>query len=194
MKSFRLAICFLLALTFFVFGQKIVYDLGYTASGSEYTAGATLDTVTGTATNVIFYFAEKNWYPFDVNPLFAADTGGTVKINSDRFYIGTLYTYFDANLAADSIIYTIKAYPGVLTSSTSLATAKWGTAVTLETVRVAGDYMSINNVYVHASKYKHYPPEVLKIEFAPVADPDNDDLTAISWRLVYPVLDKKGLF
>lgn len=192
----------LLFLAFSAFGQKMVYDWGYTTGGAKYTTGVTLDTTTGTASNIVFYLGEKDIFPFDINPLAVADSGaGTsaplVSTNSDRFYLGTFYCNFDnqgtASPTTDSILFTIKAYPGVLTQKTNLTSAKWGTAVTLETIRVKNDYFSINNVYVHASKYKIFPPEVVKLEIAPIGDKDCDDSTFVSWRLVYPISDS-GVF
>ena len=65
--------------------------------------------------------------------------------------------------------------------------------MTLETIAVVNDYYSINNVYVHASKYKHWPPEVVKIEIAPTGGAKSDacdDSTHVSWRVAYPQVVK----
>jgi len=189
-----LSILIALVLTFSVFAQKLVYDRGYTTAGAEYTTSVTLDTAAGTSKNAVFFLSENNWYPFDINPLFAADTTGTVKINSDLLFIGTLYSWFNANVDTDSVMYKIKAYPGLLSTTSSVfsanwrTSATWGTAAQVDSFRSAGDFMRITNIYISATVYKTYPPEVIKIEYSPIEDAGNDDSTSVWWKFVYPVL------
>ena len=174
-----------------------------------------IDTTTGT-TNV-FIFDINDFSPgFDINPLVSNDvltitgssgdtvgvdsiygsTTSTTNINSDRFYLGTFYAFFNNEgvkaPATDSLKYTVAVYPGVYADNAkSVASIEFGTAVTLETIATAGDYMSINNVYLHATKYKHYPPEVIKIVIAPTGGAKSDacdDSTHVSWDFVYPAI------
>lgn len=182
----------LLALAVPLMAQQVNYTYGVNLAGADY-GGAGLvyiDTTTGTTNNI--YVDINDFYWIDVNPLRTNDTTGAVLLNSDRSVFGTFYCNFDnqgADPTADSVLFTIKVYPGVYsTASKSLAMAKWGTAVTLETIEAIGDQFTVNNVYLHATKYKHFPPEVLKFEIAPIGRADADDSTAVHWRYAYPAL------
>jgi len=183
---------FLLTLASFVFAQQMNHTSGFkTSSGDSWgNEGITfIDTTTGTTNDIIIKL--NDWYPgFDINPY--NDTSGVVLLNSNLFYIGTFYVSFDNQgitaPTTDSLLYTIKAYAGMYNSSDkTIANIKWhGTAVTLETVATVNDYMAINDVYVHATKYKHYPPEVIKLEIAPSGSSGCDDSTAVDWNFTYP--------
>ena len=196
------------------FSQQIKSAWGYDTWGNARTGAAITYLDTATTTQEDFIFDIGDWYPFDIGPLvidYDADFGtgadstldGTVKNNSDRLYIGTFYGAFDcagtASPTTDSVLYTIAVYPGVYTTaSKSISSVDWGTAVTLETVEQAGDYFSINNVYVHASKYKHFPPEVLKISITDINRDGADDSVKFGYRFRYPAIysqqayDKEG--
>jgi len=175
-----------------LFSQQINYTWGLQADGSYYTGnGITyIDTTTGTTNNI--YVDLLDYYPIDYNPLFSDDS--VVIVNSDRMYIGTLYVNFDnkgADASNDSILFTIKAYPGIYTSSTKpLVGAAWGSAVTLETIARKGDYFSVNNVYLSSTKYKHLPPPLIKLEIAPIGRAGADDSTAVDWSFAYPAIYK----
>lgn len=189
-------IWFVLLLASFVFAQQMNYTSGLKkTSGDLWTnEGITyIDTTTGT-TNDILIDLQDYLFAGDINPL-VNDDSAVVAINSNRFYVGTFYVLFDnqgtASPTTDSLKYTIKAYPGIYTTeSKTVAGAKYGTAVTLETVKVHNDYFSINNVYLHATKYKHFPSELIKLELAPVGSKNCDDSTQVNWRFVYPQVIK----
>ncbi len=188
----KLIVLFLL-LTVPLMAQQLDYSFGYIEGGTAYSgAGLTfIDTTSGT-TNNIYYDLNDYWLGNDISPLFSDDS--VLNINSDRFIIGTFYCAFDnQGLKApttDSLKYTIKVYPGVYTTaSKAFAAVDWGTAVTLETLETVNDQFTINNVYVHATKYKHYPPECIKIEIAPTGGAKTancDDSTFVNWQFVYP--------
>ena len=47
------------------------------------------------------------------------------------------------------------------------------------------DVNYVDNIYITTTKC--FPPEVLKIEIAPIADDtDKDDSTSVYWRFVHP--------
>ena len=178
----------------FAFSQQLNYTSGRTTPGGALWSndGITyIDTLTGT-TNDIIVDLDDYALGYDINPVATTDSANTgYLLNSNRFVLGTFYCYFDnqgtGSPTTDSVLYTIKVYPGVYTSENkAISGLKYGTAVTLETIRVVNDYLSINNVYVHATKYKHFPPEAIKIEIAPIGDADCDDSTKVNWRMVYP--------
>ena len=204
MKIFNFIFAFLF-LAGMAHAQQLDFTCGLQQSGSAYSgAGLVYIDTTGGTTNDI-YVDLVDYYPFgDLYPAIVTDTitvaaggdstmAGSLYDNSTRQYIGTFYVYFDnqgASAATDSLAgYTIKVTPGCyMTASRSIASAKFGTAVTLETVRQVGDYLAINNVYIHASKGKLFPPEIIKLQInAPAtSDADLDDSTAVNWRFVYP--------
>ena len=120
----------------------------------------------------------------------------TVAQSSNLQYLGTFYVSFDnwgvASPTTDSLGgIEITATPGIYTTvSKSLALADWGDAIELEEVKQIGDYFAINNVYIHATKYKILPPEVLRLGInAPATTRVGcDDSTAVYWDFVYPAV------
>lgn len=205
---------FLIILTIAGFSQQLNHTWGVDVSGSAMTKIAEIDTTAATTNTFYvdiddFYFVD--WYPLTVTDVMtitgsSSDTVGvdsiygsstqTVYSNSTRQYIGTLYTYFDnwgvKAPTTDSLAgYTINVAPGVYNSTSySIANVDWGTNVVLETVRQAGDYLSIKNVYVHASVGKSLPPRILRFQInAPATSNTNlDDSTEVSWDFVYPAI------
>ncbi len=195
---------FLITLTTIGLGQQLNHTWGTNLGGNVVRSIPLLDTTAAT-TNYI-YVDLNDYYMSDINPLvidYDMDIGsggdstldGTVKINSDRMYIGTFYVSFDntgADAAGDSLGgIEITATPGVYTESAKqLSEADWGTPVEMEEVKQVGDYFAINNVYLHATKYKHYPPEVIRLGInAPATTrPGCDDSTAVYWDFVYPAI------
>jgi hypothetical protein len=201
-----------------LFAQQLNYTWGCIQGGTAYDGAglAFIDTTNGTTNDI--YIDLNDWYPgFDINPLVSNDvltitgssendsagvdsiygsTTSTTIISSNLFYIGTFYVAFDNQgvgaPTTDSLKYTIKAYPGVHTAASRMfAGVDWGTAVTLETIATVNDYFSVNNVYVHATKYKHYPPECIKLEIAPTGGAKTancDDSTFVNWRFAYPAI------
>lgn len=190
-------ILLIMVLSVGVFAQQINSKWGYDTWGNSRTGAAISYLDTAATTQEDFIFDIGDWYPFDVSPLFSDDS--VVNINSDRLYIGTFYGGFDTQGTAapttDSVLYYIKAYPGIYTTaSKSISLVDWGTAITLETIAQAGDYFSINNVYVHASKYKHFPPEVLKIEITDIDRAGADDSVKFAYRFRYPAIYTKDRY
>ena len=191
----------LFLLPILAFGQQLNFTSGTNLNGTDLneTGFTYLDTTAGTTNNAYFdlgdYYFSTDFYPivaYDTLARTAGDTvsGSYVYGSSNYFYLGTLYTYWDfvgvKAPTTDSLKWTIKAYPGVYTTaSRALASVKWGTAVTLRTTAEAGDEPFANNVYV-STVNKALPPEVIKIEFAPVDKKTNDDSLNVYWRLVYP--------
>jgi len=174
-----------------LFSQQMNHSWGTNLAG-ETLSGLNYITVTDGGTNAI-YVDLNDWYPIDISPLFSDDS--VVNISSDRMYLGTFYTNFDTKGAAptaDSVYFYIKVYPGIYTTtSKSLASAVWGSAITLETVAETGDYFAINNVYLHASKYKHFPPEVIKLSIdnhADISAVGSDDSIKVDWNFTYPAI------
>jgi len=192
-----------LVLSGFVMAQQMNHTWGTNLAGEDYAGGlgTFIDTTAGT-TNYI-YVDLDDYYFIDPGPLvidYDMDLGsgedstldGTVKNNSDRMYLGTFYVSFDnqgAAPTADSLGgYFINVTPGIYTTENrSLALADWGTAVTLETIRVIGDYFAVNNAYIHASKYKLFPPQVIRLGInAPSSNKGMDDSTMVYWDFSYP--------
>jgi hypothetical protein len=183
---------FLLTFVSFCFAQQVNYTWGVkTPSGDAWGAGLTyIDTTVGTTNNIIVDLKDY-FLGFDISPAVTTDSANTsYLLTSERFYLGTFYCAFDNQgvaPTADSLNYTIKVYPGVYNSDAlAIASIHWGAAVTLETINVINDYLSVNNIYVHATKYKHFPPEVFKLEIAPIGYTGCDDSTAVDWRVAYP--------
>lgn len=184
----------LLIFTVPLVAQQLNHTWGTNLAGETLIEIAHFDT-TAAETNEI-YVDLNDWYPgFDINPL-VNDDSAVVALNSDRMYLGTLYAGFDnwgtGSPTTDSLVnITINVAPGIYTSSAkSLAEVDWGTAVTLETIEVAGDYFAVNNVYIHATKYKTFPPEVIVFTINPPAttEPGCDDSTSVAWDFVYPAM------
>lgn len=198
----------------FVFAQQINHTTGTNLAG-DVSTGFVYLTCSDGANNYIYidlddyYFVD--WYPLVVNDLLtitgyddSTDTGvdslagsttATVYSNSDRMYIGTLYISFDAlgsSAATDSVYHLIKAAPGIYTtSSKSLASADWGTEITLETVAETGDYFSVNNVYVHSTAKKLLCPQLLRINIdnhADISSVGSDDSVAAYIDFAYPAI------
>ncbi len=195
------AILFILLFAWCTFGQQINYTLGKkVTSGIPWALAdiSYLDTLA--ATTYSFVFDLNDYYLWDYNPLVETQlisspkadsviSVETVAINSNLMYLGTFYGYFDCIKAADSLMYVISAYPGVYgLDNKSDATINFGSAITLETIRRVDDYLSINNVYIHATKYKVLPPEVIKIVISQTADTDKDDSVKFDWKFAYPAL------
>lgn len=181
-------IVFILLFTLCAFGQQINYSLGKKlTSGDAWTLAGINHLDTLAATTYSFVFDLNDFYWMDVLPL--VDTTGVALLNSNLQYLGTFYGYFDCTNAADSLMYVLSAYPGVYgLDNKSDATIDWGSAITLETIRRADDYLSINNVYIHATKYKLFPPEVIKIVISQTADSDKDDSIHFDWKYAYPAI------
>jgi len=193
MKAFILVF----AMAFLVFGQQINYTYGVKKTSGDAWDGNGLLYIDTTRTTTNDIIIDLNDYFFvDANPVALGDSSDDIIGNSDNALIGTFYCYFDnegtASPTTDSLKYTIKAYAGIYTDdSRSVANIKYhATAVTLETLAAVGDQYTINNVYVEASLGKTIPPEVIKIEIAPVASSNGDDSTHVSWRFAYPAIYK----
>ena len=184
-----------------IYAQQVNYTLGKkTTSGDAWKLSdiTYLDTVA--ATTYTFVFDLNDYYLWDYNPLVisevlsspAADSvisTTTTAISSNLMYLGTFYGYFNCTNATDSLMFVISAYPGVYGVDTkSDAAIDFGDAITLETIRTVNDYLSINNVYIHATKYKLLPPEVIKIVISQTADEDKDDSISFDWKFAYPAL------
>lgn len=192
MEQMKKIFLFLLILTVAGFSQQINHTVGTNLAGTAVRSIVYLDTTAATTNEI--YVDLDDWYPIDLNP--AVYDSATALINSNLLWLGTFYVSFDnqgtGSPTTDSLAgITIKATPGIYTTaSKSLASADWGSAITLETVRQAGDYFAINNVYVHATKYKLIPPELLRLQInAPAAsDTDCDDSTAVYWKFSYPAI------
>lgn len=181
----------LLLLPLFIFGQQVNYTFGKkTPSGANWNGAGIvyLDKTAGTTNNIIVDL--NDFYPLDIYPA-VGDTSGNA-IDGKYFYAGTFYAFFEnqgtASPTTDSMLYTVKAYPGVYVGvNKPIASIKWGTAVTLETLRKVDEYMSVNNIYLSTTE-NALPPEVIKLEIAPINDNDIDDSTAVYWRVAYPAI------
>ena len=191
---------FLMAFVSFCFSQQLNYTWGMNSVGTLYTGAETayIDTTDDTYTDIMVDLSDYFWGN-DIGPAVTTDSANTdYLMNSDRFILGTVYVNFDnqgtASPTTDSLHYTISATPGMYnTASRAVSGCKWGSAVTLETVDQAGDYLAINNVYLHATKYKHFPPEIIRLRIAPIDYAGLDDSTAVNWRFVYPqVIEEYG--
>ena len=196
-------ILFLLAfLVGFSMAQQIDFDNGYTTSGVQYsgvginsfinatdgsiytTGSAYLDTTGSTSVNWVFKLDEL--FYIDSNP------DGAEDVSKDAAF-GTMYTFFDnvgATPTLDSLLLTIKVYPGMYTTaSKGISSIKYGDAVTLETVAKAGDYLSVKNVHLGAAFYKSFPPEVFKFEIAPIdTSSGKDDSTNVYVKFSKPTI------
>ena len=201
-------ILILMILTVAGFMQQLKHTQGTNLGGTEYTAGLGTYIDTTAATTNYFYVDLDDFYWMDIFPMattgtvtgFSSDTVGldsisgatTVAHSSNLFYIGTFYVSFDnqgAAPTADSLGgYSITATPGFYTTaSKSLAAADFGTAIELEEVREVNDYFTINNVYLHATKYKLFPPQIVRLGISPPATNSGmDDSTMVYWDFVYP--------
>jgi hypothetical protein len=189
----KIVLTFIFLLSF-VLGQQINSTWGTNLGGANFDGSGKTYLDTTRTTTFDLYFDIDDFYWADPFP-YVIDSIGNTMLYSERAVFGTFYGAFDTKgtktPTADSVCYTIKAYPGVYTTaSKALASADWGTAVTLETVACINDYFSINNVYVHATKYKHFPPEVIKIEIAVSTALGADDSTFFAWRYRYPAIYK----
>lgn len=196
---------FILFLSIGLYAQQINYTWGVkTPSGDDWAGNAItyIDTTTGTTNDFVFDLNDFYWldaFPVETNATGDFGSGGDSTLaaalysNSTRFFVGTFYGQFDnqgtGSPTTDSVLFTIKAYPGVYSgASKAISGIKYGTAVTLQTIRVVNDYFSANNVYIHSSLGKSMPPEVIKIEVAPIGTSDADDSTAFSWKFAYPAI------
>ncbi len=193
-------IILILLLSLLAITQQVNYTWGKKTSGLDWSGAgiALMDTTSGTTNDIVIDL--NDFYFTDPNPLAVADSGAgsapLVSNNSDRLYLGTFYTNFDnvgaASPTTDSVLFTIKAYPGVYsTASKAVSGIKYGVAVTLETIRKAGDYYSANNVYIHATLSKSFPPETIKLEIAPIGVKEADDSTNVHWRFAYPAIHQQ---
>ena len=188
------AIIFVLVLAFVALAQQVNYTYGLkTVSGDAWDGDGIsfIDTTTGT-TNLIIVDL-NDFYFVDPDPYIVGDTSGTEKGNSSRLNIGTFYTYWDnqgtASPTTDSLLYTMKVYPGVYTTdSRAVAGLKWGTAVLVDSVVGINDTFTQSNVYLHSTLGKSFPAEVIKIELAPVGRKGCDDSTKVNWRFAYPAI------
>ena len=206
-------ILFVIFLLTFLGAQQIGSTTGTNLNGDAWDRAGQIPAAK--TSSYVAYFDIDDYYWWDANPLFSNDvltitgsssdsvgvdsiygsTTSTVAINSDRSVFGTLFVAFDnfgtASPTTDSVLYTISATPGVYTTnSRALASVDWGDAITLETVATINDYFSINNVYFHATKYKHFPPEVWKFTLASINRSGWDDSTKVRWTYRYPQVIK----
>ena len=199
---------FILLLAFGLQAQQLNHTQGVqTPSGAAWDGsglGAYIDTTAGTTNNIIVDL--NDFFLQDIFPTVTNTTGdisvsgdsvyaAALYSNSTRLFLGTFYTFFDnvgtKSPTTDTLLYTIKVYPGVYsTASKSISGVKWGTAVTLQTMTaIRGDYLAVNNVYIHASAVKPLPPEVIKLEIAPASkNTAKDDSTLVHWDYVYPAI------
>jgi hypothetical protein len=204
---------FVLLMFIAVQAQQINHGTGTNLAGESLSRFVYL-TATDGANNYVYFDMDDyyfvDWYPLFVTEVLTlsgdgpndvgmdtltASTTTTVYSNSDRMYIGTLYISFDTQGAAptaDSVYHLIKAAPGIYTSaSESLASADFGSEVTLETVAEVGDYFSINNVYIHSTATKVLCPQILRINIdnhADVSSVGADDSVAAYIDFAYPAI------
>lgn len=210
MKKLIIFVLFAFALQ----AQQINHTTGMNMAGETQTGFVYLTCSDG-ADNLLYFDLDDyyfvDWNPMIVNDIMtitgyddSTDTGvdslagsttATVYSNSSRQYIGTLYVSFDAlgsSAATDSVYHLIKAAPGIYTtSSKSLASADFGTDVTLETVAQVGDYFSVNNVYVHSTAAKLLCPQILRINIdnhADISSVGSDDSVAAYIDFAYPAI------
>jgi len=140
-------ILFVLVFAFVAMAQQVNYTWGVKSTSGDAWDGAGLayiDTTTGTTNDIVV----------DLNDFYQA---------YDDSLLGTFYVFFNnegtGSPTTDSLKYTIKAYPGLYANDAkSVASIEWGSAVTIETIAEAGDYLAANNIYIHASLGKSYPP------------------------------------
>lgn len=192
-------VLFIMLLCLVVNAQQINYSLGLKTTSGDAWKLADI-TYLDTATTYDFIFDLNDHYLYDYNPLFVTEvltspdldsviSTSTVQVSSNLMYIGTFYANFDVVKAADSIIYKLDVFPGVFgTDNRAAAGIVWGDTLELETIRTIGDYFDIQNIYVHSTKYKHLPPEVIRIRLRDLVDSDQDDSIAFDWKFAYPAI------
>ena len=176
-----------------LFSQQINYDWGYNTSGTAYNQSGVADLDSNGTITIIYDL--QDYYFMDWNPL-ALDSV-TVLYNSDALFLGTFWYRWDLQNAADSIMFTIKAYPGnmiyhpndgsrITTSNINFST----TAITIVDT-TAGTYTTNDiqwtgaNVYLNAS-VRMLPSEFLKI----VMDLEQVSCDSIDgyWNFAYPAV------
>lgn len=175
----------------FAFAQQLNYTWGYKQGGNAYDGSGQVYLDTTSTVSLDIYVDLAN-YHFSTDLFPVVMDSVTNLLSSDRSLIGTFFGFFDTQgtgaPTTDSVKYDIKVYPGVYANATrSFAGAKFGTAITLENVVQAGDYLSMKSVYV-LDAVKMFPPELIKITIDPADTkvPAIDDSVAFYWRLVYP--------
>jgi hypothetical protein len=195
-------ILFFVLLPLLLFGQVLNFTSGKNLSGDNWalTGIANIDTTAGTTNNI--YIDLGDYYLNDLFPAIVYDTlartagdtvaGVYVYANSTYRCIGTFASYWDnwgvKAPTTDSVKFTIKAYPGwYTTANRALASAVFGTATTIRTIAAINHPNYLDNVWV-STNTKALPPELIKIELAPVDKKDADDSLAVFWRFVYPQL------
>jgi hypothetical protein len=170
----KIILLLLLFLTVLAGAQQINYTYGLqTPSAAAWNGNGIvyIDTTTGTTNDIIVDLNDFYWLdPFPTVISFDSAGSATLYSNSTRYYLGTFYCMFDnqgsVSPTTDSVLFTIKSYPGVYHSASQpISGIKWGTAVTLQTIKEVNDYMSVNNV-----------------------DSDADDSTGVYWRFAYPAI------
>jgi len=184
----KLIFILLLIIPLVLSAQQINYSLGLKAtSGDPWTVAGI--TYLDTATTYDFIFDLNDYYFWDYNPLVISDSTDDVAVNSNLMYLGTFYANFNCQNAADSVILKLDVFPGLYgVDSRAVASVVWGDTVELETIRCANDYFDIQNIYVHATKYKILPPELLMIRLRDVTDGDQDDSIQVDWKFAYPAI------
>ena len=154
-------------LSSFIGAQQLNHTWGFTTTGTVLTeAGFTITDSTG-VTTLVFDLQDlyvKDFSPFTVN-------GATALLNTDAFFIGTLWYKYD-NGAADSAGILIEAFPGFLINHPSdgsrITTTNVNfsiTAITIQdsTTNTVGDLeWTPVNIYLNATD-KVLPPEFLQI-------------------------------
>lgn len=190
-------ILFFVLLPLLVFGQVLNFTSGQKLSGDNWalTGIANIDTSEGVTNNI--YIDLGDYYFNDLFPVAMGDSteAGDILSSSNYRFIGTFVSYWDnwgvKAPTTDSIKFTIKAYPGwYTTANRALASAKFGTAVTIRTIAAIADPNYLDNVYVSTTA-KALPPELIKIELCPTGGAKTaacDDSVAVFWRFVYPQL------
>lgn len=194
-------ILFIVVFVVAVLGQQINHTWGYTTAGASYyqTGVADLDSL-GT---IDIVFDMQDYYPYDYNPLALGDSSDDVINNSNLQFLGTFWYRIDAEEAADSIGYAIKAYPGNLVyysgsgqriTATNINFSTTATTLidTSATRQVDDVQWSWLNVYVNSSQnaastvQRHLPPEFVKLNilFTKQTEADLD----FFWVFAYPAV------
>jgi|GEM_PF-1954798 len=216
----KLLIMFVLLLFIAVQAQQINYTWGYSAAGTAYTQTGSADLDSNGTVTIVFDMQDyyyMDWHPLTVNEIYtfmgtgyddSIDTGvdsiaqsgstvATVYSNSTRLYYGTFWYRWDLENAADSVYYTVKAYPGNLIyhpndgSRITASNINWSTTATTLVDTTSGTYTTDDiqwtavNVYL-GSVSKVLPPEFIKV----ILDLEGVSCDSIDskWNFAYPAL------
>ena len=170
MKKLILILLFILPLV--LFGQQINHTWGYETDGTAYTETGSVNV--DSAASVTTIFDMQDYFYLDYNPLVPNDSA-VYALNSDRLNYGTFWYKFDLENATDSVMYTIKVYPGFMDyhpndeSRITVANIDYSTTATT-LVDTTSDTWTTNdiqwtavNVYISDAEGKILPPEFLKV-------------------------------